>query len=61
MDMEEGIKHFTERGLRVVGDWTGGGMREVGFHPKETYGVQIVLAEYRAPHPATCAYRHPET
>jgi len=60
-DMEEGIKHFTERGLRVVGDWTGGGMREVGFHPKETCGIQIVLAEYKAPHRAMCAYRHPET
>jgi len=59
-DMEEGVRHFKEKGLRVMGEWSSGGIREVAFHPKDSYGIQIVLAEYKAPHPATCAYRHPQ-
>jgi len=57
-DMEEAVKHFKEKGLRVMGDWSGGGLRQVAFHPRGSYGIQIVLAEYKELHPATCAYRH---
>jgi len=39
----------------VVGDIKAGTMREVAFHPKDAYGVEIVLAEYPDIHPATVA------
>jgi methylmalonyl-CoA/ethylmalonyl-CoA epimerase len=54
-NMDEAIKKFEEKGLRQTGDVTLGSMREVGFHPKGSYGVQIILAEYPAEHPATWA------
>ncbi|MBS7269256.1 MAG: hypothetical protein KIH10_10510 [Candidatus Freyarchaeota archaeon] len=32
-----------------------GALKEVMFHPKDTHGVMIILAEYREVHPATAA------
>ena len=52
-NMDEAIKKFKEKGLKQTGDVTFGDMREVGFHPKGASGVQIILAEYKAEHPAT--------
>ena len=54
-NMDEAIKKFKEKGLKVAGDVTAGAMREVAFHPKGSYGVEIVLAEYPEKHPATVA------
>lgn len=54
-NLEEMIKKFQEKGLQVAGDVTVGAMREVAFHPKGSYGVEIVLAEYPERHPATIA------
>lgn len=54
-NMDEAIKRFEEKGVRMVGELTVGGMREVAFHPKDAHGMQIVLAEYKAKHPATVA------
>ena len=54
-NMDEMIKRFEEKGLKVAGDVTAGAMREVAFHPKGSYGVEIVLAEYPEKHPATVA------
>ncbi len=54
-DMDEAIRQFEAKGVRQVGEITIGSMREVVFHPKDTNGMQIVLAEYRAKHPATVA------
>ncbi len=54
-NMDEMIKKFEEKGLKVAGDVTVGAMREVAFHPKNSHGVQIVLAEYPDRHPATIA------
>ena len=39
----------------MAGDITFGAMREVAFHPKDSYGVEIVLAQYPEKHPATIA------
>jgi len=54
-NMDEAIKKFEEKGVRAVGEMTFGGVREVVFHPKDAHGIQIVLAEYKAKHPATVA------
>jgi len=54
-NMDEAIKKFEEKGLKQTGDVTFGTMREVGFHPKGSFGVEITLAEYPAEHPATWA------
>lgn len=54
-NMDEAIARFAAKGVRAVGELTVGGMREVAFHPKDTHGMQIVLAEYKARHPATVA------
>lgn len=54
-DMDEAIVHFAEMGLEPVKDVTFGGLREVAFHPRDSFGLQIVLAEYAASHPATIA------
>ncbi|EFK95381.1 Glyoxalase/bleomycin resistance protein/dioxygenase [sediment metagenome] len=54
-DLEKATRKFAEKGVRAVGELNFGGVREIAFHPKDTYGVQMVLAEYRAKHPATVA------
>jgi len=54
-DMDEAVKIFQEKGLTMVGDVTVGTMREVAFHPKDSFGVEIILAEYPEKHPATIA------
>jgi methylmalonyl-CoA/ethylmalonyl-CoA epimerase len=54
-DMEEAVKRFKEKGLQVAGDVTFGTMREVAFHPKDSFGVEIILAQYPEKHPATIA------
>ncbi len=54
-NMDEAVKRFEDKGVRAVGELTIGGLREVAFHPKDLYGIQIVLAEYKARHPATIA------
>jgi len=54
-NMDEMIKKFEAKGLKVAGDITAGTMREVAFHPKGSHGVEIVLAEYPEKHPATVA------
>ncbi len=54
-NMDEAIKRFAEKGLKPVNDISVGTMREVSFHPKDAFGVEITLAEYPAKHPATVA------
>ncbi|MDO9526999.1 MAG: VOC family protein [Gemmobacter sp.] len=54
-DMDAAISHFAGKGLKPVNDVTFGAMREVAFHPRDSFGLQIVLAEYNAVHPATYA------
>ena len=54
-NMDEAVKKFEEKGVRAVGELNIGGIREVAFHPKDAHGIQIVLAEYKAKHPATVA------
>ena len=59
-NLEEAVAHFQSRGVQPVSPLPppGPGLREVSFHPKDTFGVQIILCDYQAPHPATCAARH---
>jgi len=54
-DLEEAIRRFEAKGLRRTGELKIGGMREVAFHPKDAHGLQIILVEYQAKHPATVA------
>lgn len=54
-DIEAAAKRLEEKGLKKTMDFWAGNMREIGFSPKESHGVQIVLAEYPEKHPATIA------
>ena len=44
-DLAKAIEIFEQKGLRQVGEIKQGGLREILFHPKDSYGVQLVLAE----------------
>jgi methylmalonyl-CoA epimerase len=48
-DAEE---HFKKRGIRVLGRIDHKGLKEVWFHPMDTFGVMVELCEYDAEHPA---------
>ena len=54
-NLDEAVEKFKQKGMRVAGEVKVGDLREVGFHPKNAYGVEIVLAEYPEKHPATVA------
>ncbi len=54
-DIDEAIKRFEAKGLKLVGEMSFGTMREASFHPKDSFGVQLFLAEYPDIHPATAA------
>ena len=54
-NMNDAVNALEEKGMQRVGEVKCGGLREIAFHPKNSYGVQIVLAEYPAKHPATIA------
>ncbi len=54
-DMDQAVRIFEDRGLKPAGEMRFGGLKEVAFHPKGCFGLQIVLAEYTEKHPATVA------
>jgi methylmalonyl-CoA/ethylmalonyl-CoA epimerase len=54
-DMAKAKSVFAEKGIRQTGEILMGGLREVSFHPKDTYGCQFFLTEYEEKHPATIA------
>jgi len=54
-DMEEAVRKLEEKGVKRAGELKFGGVREIAFHPKDAHGLQIVLVEYQAKHPATVA------
>jgi hypothetical protein len=54
-DMKKARKVFEEKGIRYTGEITMGGLKEVSYHPKDTYGCQFFLTEYTETHPATVA------
>jgi predicted enzyme related to lactoylglutathione lyase len=54
-NMDAAVEKCLAKGMKIAGDITYGAMREVAFHPKDSHGVEIVLAEYREKHPATVA------
>ncbi|MBI4285660.1 MAG: VOC family protein [Chloroflexi bacterium] len=51
-DIEETTRKLEGLGLRVVGRLEKGGLKEVHFHPKDAYGVQIELCQYDDVHGA---------
>jgi predicted enzyme related to lactoylglutathione lyase len=54
-NMDAAVAKCLEKGMKIAGDIRYGAMREVAFHPKGSFGVEIVLAEYQEKHPATVA------
>lgn len=58
-NLEEMTRKMEARGLRVVGQTQDGGVRQVHFHPKDSYGVQIELSEYDDIHGAIIAAESP--
>ncbi|MBI4285652.1 MAG: VOC family protein [Chloroflexi bacterium] len=58
-DLEETARKLVALGLQVVGRTQDGGVRQVHFHPKDSYGVQIELSEYDDVHGAIIAAESP--
>lgn len=54
-DMDKAVKILEQKGLQSTGEIQIGGLKEVIFHPKDSYGCPIGLAAYKAKHPATVA------
>ena len=54
-NIEDAVKKLEEKGMQKVGEVQYGALREIAFHPKTSYGVQIVIAEYPTRHAAVAA------
>lgn len=54
-DIEEARNELKGKGLREIYHFQVGNLKEAIFHPKDTYGVMLVLAEYPSYHGATIA------
>ena len=57
-DIEEAKRVLQGKGARLIAELHRGGLKEAFFHPKDFHGMEVVLCEYEAPHPATCAALH---
>lgn len=49
-DIEEAVSELESYGMRVVGKYEHGVLREVQFHPKDFFGVAVELCEYNVNH-----------
>ncbi|MDO8673820.1 MAG: VOC family protein [Dehalococcoidia bacterium] len=56
-DIEGAIAEYTGRGIRLAARTGSPRAREAQFHPKDSFGVSIVLTEYNAVHGAEVAGR----
>lgn len=54
-DIEQAIAELQSRGLRLIGREQIGNLKEAQFHPKDSFGVMIELAEYEDVHGAEVA------
>ncbi len=54
-NIEEATADLVAKGFRVVGRVNMGGLKEVQFHPRDTFGVMLELCEYREIHGAARA------
>lgn len=54
-NIEEATKELQSKGLTLVGKINLGGIQEAQFHPKDTFGVMIELAQYDEVHGAALA------
>ncbi|MDO8674029.1 MAG: VOC family protein [Dehalococcoidia bacterium] len=56
-DLDAAVAHCESMGMRVMSRPGGGTLREAQFHPKDCFGVSIVLCEYPERHGAEIAGR----
>ncbi len=54
-NLEEATAEMIAKGFKVVGRVNVGGLKEVQFHPRDTFGVMIELCEYQELHGAARA------
>ena len=54
-DLDKAVEELQAKGLRLVNRVEGGNLREAQFHPKDSFGVMIELAEYNEVHGAVLA------
>lgn len=54
-NLEEATAEMVTKGFKIVGKVKVGGLNEVQFHPRDTYGVMIELCEYPDIHGAARA------
>ena len=55
-DIEEAITEMGSNGIRLIGKYQCGGLKEARFHPKDSFGVMIQLCQYTVPHDAFIAH-----
>jgi methylmalonyl-CoA epimerase len=55
LDIEESKQELINKGIRHLRDFRVGNLKESVFHPRDSYGLMIVLVEYPTYHPATVA------
>jgi methylmalonyl-CoA/ethylmalonyl-CoA epimerase len=56
-DLDEAVEDIQKKGVRVTARVQTGDMRMAILHPKDTFGVQIELIEYKGEHPAITAIK----
>lgn len=56
-DLDEAVEHMKKMGVRIIAREQKGNMRMAILHPKDVFGVQIELIEYRGEHPAVTAIK----
>ena len=49
-DVEEAATDLEAAGLKVVGRVDAGGLKEVQFHPRDTFGLMVEICQYREVH-----------
>ncbi|MFH1003481.1 MAG: VOC family protein [Chloroflexota bacterium] len=54
-DLSGAIKELEQKGLKLIGQSTIGGLKEAFFHPRDCHGLMIALCEYEDRHGATVA------
>ncbi|HDD36537.1 MAG TPA: methylmalonyl-CoA epimerase [Archaeoglobus veneficus] len=54
-DAEKVAKKAEEMGIRIIGKIEREGFKEIFLHPKDCFGVQILLTEYKEYHGCTVA------
>ena len=48
-DLEQAKAEIKKKGIRLLKEWSGGGLKAAVFNPDDLHGLRLVLFEYNAP------------